>query len=137
MKSFLVRWFITTLAVFLAAQIVHGIDYGGNFGTLLAASLLLGILNALVRPVLMLFSLPLIIVTMGFFILLINALLLKFTGLLIPGFEVHGFWAAFFGAIIISIVSWALNGFIRKDGRTTMVSREPSMKRVSGRVIDV
>jgi len=141
MKAFLIRWFVTTLAVFLTAKVVHGISYGGNLETLLAASLLLGIVNALVRPVLLLFSLPLILVTMGFFILVVNALMLRLVGVLIHGFEVDGFWSAFFGSILIGIVSWVLNGFFRSnDGKfrvVTHVSRGQEAKQVSGRVIDI
>ncbi len=142
MKAFLIRWFVTTVAVFLTAMIMpHGISYGGSMETLLAASLLLGIVNALVRPLLMLLSLPLILVTMGFFILIVNALMLRLVGVLIHGFEVHGFWAAFFGSILIGIVSWTLNGFFRsKDGKihtVTHVSRGQEAKQVSGRVIDI
>src|SRR5213596_1112616 len=79
MQHFVFRWFITTFAVFVAAPIV-GINYGDRIGCLLAASLLLGIVNAFIRPILLLLSLPLILVTLGVFILIINALMLKFVG---------------------------------------------------------
>src|SRR6266699_1712280 len=112
MKHFVFRWFVTTFAVFVAAPIV-GINYGDRLGCLLAASLLLGIVNAFIRPIL-----PLILLTLGVFILIINALMLKFVGEIVPCFEVPGFWRAFFGAIIISIVSWLLSAFFRgSDGR--------------------
>ena len=141
MKAFLIRWFVTTLAVFLTAKVMHGISYGGSLETLLAASLLLGIVNALVRPVLLLFSLPLILLTMGLFILVVNALMLELVGKLIHGFEVDGFWTAFFGSILIGIVSWMLNGFFRnKDGKFRVVSHVSGgqgPKEVSGRVIDI
>src|SRR5881397_1819497 len=96
MQHFVFRWFITTFAVFVAAPIV-GINYGDRIGCLLAASLLLGIINAFIRPILLLLSLPLILVTLGLFILIINALMLKFVGEILPCFEVPGFWRAFFG----------------------------------------
>src|SRR5207249_7177579 len=112
MKHFVFRWFITTFAVFVAAPIV-GINYGDRIGCLLAASLLLGIVNAFIRPILLLLSLPLILVTLGVFILIINALMLKFVGEILPCFEVPGFWRAFFGALILSIVSWLLSAFFR------------------------
>ena len=76
MRHFVFRWFVTAFAVFVAAPIV-GIDYTG-IGCLLGASLLLGIINAFVRPILLFLSIPLILVTLGFFILIINALMLKF-----------------------------------------------------------
>jgi putative membrane protein len=138
MKPFLTRWFVTTLAVFLAAQIVPGISYGDRLGTLLGASLLLGIVNAFVRPVLMLLSLPLILLTMGFFILVVNALMLKLVGGLIPGFRVESFWAAFFGSLVISLVSWALSAFFRgSDGRVHVLTHHSQIKQASGRVIDI
>ena len=136
MQHFVFRWFVTTFAVFVAAPIV-GINYGDRLGCLLAASLLLGIVNAFIRPILLLLSLPLILVTLGVFILIINALMLKFVGEILPCFEVPGFWRAFFGAIIISIVSWLLSAFFRgSDGRVHVLSHHAQLKRVQGRVIE-
>src|ERR1041384_4156042 len=103
MRHFVFRWIVTTIAVFVAAPIV-GINYGDRLGCLLGASLLLGIINAFIRPVLLLLSLPLILVTLGVFILIINALMLKFVGGIVNCFKVPpGFWHPFFGAIVISI----------------------------------
>jgi len=136
MQHFVFRWFITTFAVFVAAPIV-GINYGDRIGCLLAASLLLGIVNAFIRPILLLLSLPLILVTLGVFILIINALMLKFVGEILPCFEVPGFWRAFFGAIIISIVSWLLSAFFRgSDGRVHVLTHHTQIQRVRGRVIE-
>jgi putative membrane protein len=138
MKPFLTRWFVTTLAVFLAAQIIPGISYGDRLGTLLGASLLLGIVNAFVRPILLLLSLPLILLTMGFFILVVNALMLKLVGGLIPGFHVESFGAAFLGSLLISLVSWALSAFFKgSDGKVHVLTHHSQIKQVSGRVIDV
>src|SRR2546428_825203 len=95
MRHFVFRWIVTTVAVFVAAPVV-GINYGGRIDCLLGASLLLGIVNAFIRPVLLLLSLPLILVTLGLFILIINALMLKFVGEIVQCFEVPGFWRAFF-----------------------------------------
>src|SRR5438034_11178721 len=135
MRDFVFRWFITAFAVFVAAPIV-GIDYTG-IGCLLGASLLLGIINAFVRPILLFLSIPLILVTLGLFILIINALMLKFVGEIMPCFEVPGFWRAFFGAIIISLVSWLLSAFFRgSDGRVHVLTHHNQIKRVSGRVIE-
>jgi len=87
--------------------------------------------------VLLLLSLPLILVTLGVFILIINALMLKFVGEIMPCFEVPGFWRAFFGAIIISIVSWLLSAFFRgSDGRVHVLTHHSQIKRVRGRVIE-
>jgi putative membrane protein len=136
MKHFIFRWAITTVAVFVAAPIV-GINYGNRLDCLLGASLLLGIVNAFIRPVLLLLSLPLILVTLGVFILVINALMLKFVGEIVSCFEVPGFWRAFFGAVIISIVSWILSAFFRgSDGRVHVLTHHSQIKRVRGRVIE-
>ena len=108
-KAFVRRWIINTVAVLIAAHIVSpGIRYD-RFGDLVVASLLLGLLNAFVRPLLLLLSLPLLVVTLGLFTLVINAGLLCFVGWLVPGFHVNSFAAAFLGALIISLVSLSLN----------------------------
>lgn len=136
MRHFIFRWLITAFAVFIAAPIV-GIDYGGRLGCLLGASLLLGIINAFVRPILLFLSFPLILITLGLFILLINALMLKFVSEIVPCFNVHGFWSAIFGAIIISFVSWLLSAFFRgSDGRVHVLTHHTQIKQVRGRVIE-
>jgi putative membrane protein len=135
MKPFFTRWTVTTLAVLVAAQL-PGI-HANSLLSLLCASLLLGVVNALVRPVLLLLSLPLILVTLGFFILIINALMLRLVAGLVPGFFVDSFGSAFLGAIVISIVSWFFSAYFRgSDGRFRVITREGGMKQVSGRVIE-
>lgn len=135
MKEFLLRWFVTTLSVLGATWLIPGISYDTT-GTLLGAALLLGIINALVRPVLLLLSLPFIIVTMGFFILVINALLILFVSKVIPGFHVAGFWTALFAGIVIGLISWVLSSFFRaSDGTVHPVTYHPSIKQVEGRVV--
>ena len=104
MLGTLVRWLILTLAVWLAAHLVPGIAYD-HWQSLLVAALVLGILNAFVKPILMLISLPLILFTFGFFLVLINALLLKATAWLVPGLHVVSFWSALGGSLVVSIVS--------------------------------
>ena len=108
---FLQSWIINTVAVLVAVMILHkGISYDNKLGNLLVASLLLGILNAFVRPILMLIALPLLIFTLGLFTLVINALLLYLVGALLqPNFMVTSFGYAFLGALIISVISVALN----------------------------
>lgn len=108
LKSFLQRWAINTVGVLVAANIIPGIGYD-TYGGLFVASLLLGILNALLRPLLLLLSLPLIIFTLGLFILIINACVLYFVDLLVKPFHVDGFFSAFLGALIISLVSMVAN----------------------------
>lgn len=138
MAEFFIRWFVTAVAVFVAASIVPGISYS-SFGSLALASLLLGIVNALVRPVLLLLCLPLILVTMGLFILVLNALLLWFVAGILPGssFTVSGFWAAFWGGVVVSLVSWLLSAFFRgSDGRIYPLTHHTSIKQARGRTLD-
>ena len=136
MSAFVIRWLVTTIAVLVAAHLVPGIGYDG-WGALLGASLLLGIINAFVRPILLLLSLPFIIITMGLFIFVINALLLLLVSKIVPAFQVAGFWSAFFGAIIISLVSWILSSFFRgSDGKIHVITHHTSVKKADARVIE-
>ena len=135
MKEFLIRWFITTLAVMAAAHIIHGISYDTT-GTLFAAALLLGIINAFIRPVLLLLSLPFIIVTMGFFILVINAILLLFVSSVVRGFHVEGFWNALFAGLVIGLISWLLSSFFRSsNGHVYPLNHHPQIKPADARVV--
>lgn len=111
MNPFLTRWFVTFLAVLLTERILPGISATG-VGTLIVTALILGILNAILRPILLIITLPITILTFGLFALVINGIVLALTSVLIPGFIVYGFWSAVFGAIIISIVSAILNSMI-------------------------
>ena len=136
MTAFLIRWLVTTIAVFAAEKLIPGI-HCNSVGALLGASLLLGIINAFVRPILLLLSIPFIIVTMGFFILIVNALMLMLVAQIIPSFSVDGFWSAFFGSIVISLVSWILSSFFRSsDGRIHAITHHPSIKKANARVIE-
>ncbi|HEY5036827.1 MAG TPA: phage holin family protein, partial [Chthoniobacterales bacterium] len=112
-----------------------GIRYD-SFGALLGAALLLGILNAFLRPILLLLMAPLIIVTLGLFIFIVNALMLYLVNDLVHGFHVDSFGSAFWGAILISIVSWMLSAFFRgSDGRVHPLTHHTQMRRVEGRVV--
>lgn len=102
------RWLITTIAVLVAANVVRGIHYDTLPG-LFVASLLLGILNAFVRPVMLVLSLPILIYTLGLFVIVINAFLLYLVGQIVRTFHVDGFWSAFWGALVISVVSLLVN----------------------------
>jgi len=141
MKSFLKRSLITGVAVILAANIVPGITYTPE--GLILATLLLGILNAIVRPIMVLLSLPLLIFTLGLFILVINAVLLYWVGhLLQPNFMVDSFVAAFWGSLVISLVSLVLNSLTKSgDSRIQFRQGKPPPPRPpkddGGPVIDV
>jgi putative membrane protein len=138
--QFLKSWLINTLAVLLAVQIVHGIHFRDN-GLLppVLTALMLGILNAFIRPVLVILALPLLIFTLGLFMLIINALLLYFTGMLLtPYFQVDTFGAAFLGALVIGIISIALN-ILTGGARLKIQRHKPPSKKSDddGPVIDV
>ena len=130
---FVQSWIINTVAVLVAAAVLHNhITYDGKLVNLLVASLLLGILNAFVRPILMLIALPLLIFTLGLFTLVINALLLYFVGFLMsPSFKVDSFGYAFLGAFIMSGISVALNA-LTGNARVTVRRRPPGPPNDSG-----
>ena len=116
MRGVLLRWLVLTAAVLIASWILDGIRVTGLFPAFLAAATL-GILNAFLRPLLILLTLPINILTLGLFTFLINALMLKIVSEIIPGFTVQGFWTAVLGALIIGTASWLLNAFIGGKGR--------------------
>jgi putative membrane protein len=116
MRGLLIRWLVLTLAILFAAYLMKGIEVSGFFSAFFAAAML-GILNALLRPVLIILTLPINVLTLGIFTFVINALLLKMVSGIIPGFDVHGFLTAILGSIIISVISWLLNSFINDQGR--------------------
>ena len=143
--SFFQRWITTTLGVLLAAAVINGVS-ADTVLSLLAASLLLGVLNAFIRPVLMVIALPLLVTTLGLFTFVINALLLLFGGNLVKGFHVVDFWAAFKGALLISIVSLVSNLILGKREVQTQIrtarptnprDRNPPPDTGSGPIIDV
>jgi putative membrane protein len=105
----IIRWLITTIAVWVAVELVPGLDYD-RWQALVLAALVLGILNTFVKPILAFISIPLIIVTLGIFLVAINAALLKLTAWLVPGFTVADWLSAFAGSVIISIVSFFFGG---------------------------
>jgi putative membrane protein len=111
---FFARLVLNGIAIVIAAWIVPGLQLTGVLPALVAGAIL-GVVNALVRPVLFILTLPLTLVTLGFFIFVINALCLGLTAAIVPGFEISGFWAAFFGSLLVSIVSWILNGVFASD----------------------
>lgn len=136
MRHFVFRWAVITVAVMVASSLLNGIRYD-SVAALVGAALLLGIFNAFVRPVLLILSAPLILVTLGFFILVVNALMLLVVPSIVGGFHVDGFGSAFWGAIIVSIISWLLSAFFRgSDGRVHVLTHHTQVKQVEGRVIE-
>ena len=125
--GFLVRVVVNALAIWLATEVVPGIEARGATAVVVAA-LVLGLVNAIVRPVLLVLTLPLTLVTLGLFLFVLNALCLWLTSAVVPGFDVRGFWPAFWGALIVSALSWAVNGFVSDRGRVVVITeRERSV----------
>jgi putative membrane protein len=122
-KSFFQRWIITTLGVLVAANVVPGIHYDTAVGLFLA-SLLLGVLNAFIRPLMIVIALPLLLFTLGLFLLVINALLLYCVGAVLKPFHVDSFSAAFWGALIISLVSMVSNWVLGTNESKIQVTRQ-------------
>lgn len=120
MKGVLIRFVVTGVAVLLTTQIVPGIEAQSRPAGI-AAVLVLALLNTLVRPILYLLSLPFILVTLGLFMVIINALLLQLVALLVKGFVVEGFWPAVWGALLISVVGTFLNLLISEEGHVQVV----------------
>jgi putative membrane protein len=110
MQGFLIRLVINALGLWLAAELVPGISINSP-GTLVLAALLMGVVNALVRPVAVLLTLPLTIVTLGIFLLIVNAAMFGLVAWLLPGFAVSGLLAALLGWLIVSVVSWFAASF--------------------------
>jgi putative membrane protein len=121
MRGVFIRFVITGVAVFLAAHVIPGIELE-TLGAGIAAAIILALLNALVRPILYLFSLPLIVLTLGLFMIVINALLLQLVSALVKGFYVTGFWASFWGAVVISVASTILNLWVSEQGQLEIVT---------------
>jgi putative membrane protein len=118
-RNILLRWLINAVALYLAVQLVPGIEATERWQTFAIVALIFGLVNALIRPILQFFTCPLIILTLGLFTLVINALMLLLTGWLAKqfgvGFTVEGFGPAFLGALVVSIVSLALTMVVKEE----------------------
>jgi putative membrane protein len=120
--GFLLRIVVNTLAIGLAAAVVPGVRIDG-FLTALAAGLVLGLVNAVVRPVLLLLTLPITLLTLGLFLLVLNGLCLWLVAAVVAGFHVAGFWPAVGGALVVSAVSWLLTAVVSDSGRIVVITR--------------
>lgn len=120
--GFVIRVLVNAGAIYLAASIVPGIHVRDVL-TALGAGLVLGLVNAIVRPVLVVLTFPITLVTVGLFLLVLNALCLWLTSWLVTGFEVRGFWPALLGSLLISVVSWLLSAFVSDSGRISVLRR--------------
>ena len=116
MAGIIVRMLIIALGLGLASVIVPGVNIDGT-GTLLFAALLLGLVNAIIRPIVVVLTLPLTVLTLGLFLFVINAAMFGLVAAMLDQFQVSGFFAALFGAIIVSVTSMLASWFIGPDGR--------------------
>jgi len=145
-REWLIRWLLMAISVWMSVLLVSGVSYE-DWTSLLVAALILGILNALVKPILVLVAMPLVVLTLGFMLLFINAFLLLLTAKLVPGFHVNGFGSAMWASLVISIVSMILGNHRRNIQRpsrrppTTEAYSEPTPIRKpppgKGPIIDV
>ncbi|HET6363717.1 MAG: phage holin family protein [Nitrospirota bacterium] len=122
MLGFLLRWSINLLALITAAVLIKGIRIQSIEMGIIAAGFL-GIVNAVIRPVVLVLTLPINLLTLGLFTLVINAVMLKLVAMVVPGLVIEGFWAAFWGAFVISLVSWLLNLFVGGDGKMMYIRK--------------
>jgi putative membrane protein len=131
MRGFLLRLLITAAGLWIADQLLTGIWFTGA-AALVVSALVLGFVNALVRPIIFILTFPLTILTLGLFILIVNGISLGLVAWLVPGFHVTGLWSATWGAIIVSLTSWVASHFIGNSGRIERIKRVE----VTGRRID-
>lgn len=125
MIAFLLRVAIVALGLWLATKIFTGLRFDGP-GTLVAAALLLGVVNAIVRPIAVILTFPLTLVTLGFFLLVINAAMLGLVAWILDGLAISGFWTALGASIVVSLTSWAASGLINNQGRVEVMRRRDS-----------
>lgn len=116
MKGILIRWVINALALILMSHVIKGIEVDHLLAAFVAAAVL-GVINAVLRPILLLLTLPITLLTLGLFVLVINGFMLYIAGTVVRGFHVSGFWASVFGALFLSVISWIANAFISDRGR--------------------
>src|SRR5580658_1009471 len=128
MEGFLIRAVVVGIGLWLASEIVPGIEFRST-ASLIAAALLLGIVNAFVRPIIVILTLPITLLTLGLFLLVLNALMIMLVAWLVPGFLVAGFWSAVFAAIVVSLTSWVMSGWIGPRGRVEVMTVRGSVGR--------
>jgi putative membrane protein len=120
MAGFILRGLVAALGLWAASELFAGIAIDSAL-TLVFAGLLLGVVNAIVRPIAVVLSLPALLLTVGLFLLVINAAMLGLVALILPGFHIAGFWTAVGGSIVVSLVSWIASWFIGSRGRVEVI----------------
>lgn len=131
MRGFLVRLLITALGLWVADELLTGITFDTT-RSLIVSALVLGVVNAVIRPVIFILTLPLTVLTLGLFVLVVNGISLALVGALVPGFHIAGLWAATIGAVIVGLTSWAASAFIGGSGKIERMKRVE----VTGRRLD-
>jgi len=131
MREFVVRLLVTALGLWVAATIVPGVTIHG-IGNLIVAALLLGVVNAIIRPIILILTLPLTLITLGLFIFVVNGISLSLVAWLMPGFALSGLGAAILGSVVVGLTSWLASTFIGSSGRLEHIRRVE----VRGRRVD-
>ncbi|HUL50093.1 MAG TPA: phage holin family protein [Gemmatimonadales bacterium] len=131
MRGFFFRLVITALGLWLASAIIPGVQIAG-LGTLLLAALVMGIVNAVIRPIILILTLPLTVLTLGLFILVVNGIAFALVAWLVPGFSVTGLGPAIFGALVVGVTGWLASTFVGSTGKIEHIHRVD----VSGRRLD-
>lgn len=131
MKGFVIRLLITALGLWVADRLLPGVEISGT-GSLILSAVLLGVVNAVIRPIVLILTLPLTILTLGLFVLIVNGISLGIAAWLVPGFHITGLWSATLGAIIVGLTSWVASAFVGGSGRIERMRRVE----VTGRRID-
>jgi putative membrane protein len=122
MKGLVFRLVITALGLWAAAAIVPGMAIAG-VGSLIVAALLLGFVNAIIRPVILILTLPLTLLTLGLFIFVVNGISLALVAWVMPGFTLSGLWAAILGSIVVGLTGWFASAFVGSSGRIEHINR--------------
>ncbi len=122
MLGFFLRWAVNLLALVIAGSLIPGIRIESMAMGIVAAGIL-GVVNAVIRPVVLVLTLPINVLTLGLFTLIINAAMLELVAYLVPGFFIESFSAAFLGALVISLISWVLNIFIGGNGKVLIIRK--------------
>jgi putative membrane protein len=120
MTVFFLRAAVAALGLWLATQLLPGLQFDGPW-VLIGAALLLGVVNAIVRPIAVILTLPLTLLTLGLFLLVINAGMVGLVALLLDGFRVSGFWTALGASLIVSVVSWLASGLLNDKGKVEVI----------------
>lgn len=120
MRGLVIRWIVSALALWMTSSVVRGIEVRG-LGPLLLAAAMIGVINAFIRPIVLVLTLPLSVITLGLFALVVNAAMLGLASAFVPGFEVHGFWAALWGWLLLSFFTFCINVLIGEHGRVDVV----------------